>query len=226
MKRYGVIIAARTGSSRLPGKVLLPLQEVPLIVFLIRRLQSSLMAERIVLATTDSPGDDPLAAAAESEGLSVFRGDTNDVVKRYVEAASMYDMEYVVRVTGDCPFTSGKTLDYCLKKCDDWGPFDLASTKSYFPLGIDYEIYNAKKMQDLHESGKLSIEEREHLTLHMYNQRDKFDIKNIIPPDKWVCKKHSFTVDTEHDYKRALQLVSSFQSIDFMLEELITEAQK
>lgn len=219
--RYGVIIAARTGSSRLPGKALLPLNEIPIIVFLIRRLQRTQLAAPIILATTNLGEDDTLSSIVENEGVAVFRGDSDDVVKRYVDAADAFAIDYVVRVTGDCPFTDADTIDYCLKRCNAWNNFDLATTKTLFPVGIDYEIYNARKMREIHCSGKLNKEEREHLTLYFYNNEHLFNIKKLHPPEKWIYREQAFTIDTEDDYRRAQQIVRSFSNIYFSVEDVI-----
>ena len=74
MRKYGIIIAARTGSKRLPGKVLLPIHNLPMIVFLIRRVLNTKLADKIVFATTCLPEDDELCAVVRREGIPVFRG--------------------------------------------------------------------------------------------------------------------------------------------------------
>ncbi len=219
--KFGVIIAARTGSSRLPGKALLPLMGIPMINFLIRRLRASHLADTMILATTDLKEDDQLAEVAEKEEIEVFRGDSDDVVKRYVDAANAFAIDYVVRITGDCPFVDATTLDYCLEKCNTWNYFDLATTKTLFPVGIDYEIFNAKTLNKIHHNGKLNKEEREHLTLHFYNNEHLFDINKLHPPKKWVCREQTFTIDTEDDYQRAQKLVQSFPDIYFNVENAI-----
>lgn len=202
---FGVIVAARSGSSRLPGKALLPLDGVPMIVFLLRRIRPSIQADAIIFATTELPEDDELASIVAKEGFEVYRGANQDVVARYVKAAQDYGLDYLVRITGDCPFVDSASLDYCIARCKEFDRFDLASTKGYFPVGIDYEIYRADMMASLHESGKLTREEREHLTLHFYNNNDSFDIRKIYPPDEWK-NEVTFTVDTREDYLFACAL--------------------
>ena len=224
--KYGVIIGARTASSRLPSKALLPLKGLPMIVFLIKRLKSSQLANQIVFATSNLPQDDQLASVVSREGISVFRGDQSNVVKRYVEAAQMYGFEYVVRETGDCPFINSETLDYCIGSCMKWEKFDLATTKTLFPKGIDYEIYNASTMKELYDSAALSPGDCEHLTLYFYNNKMKFNIRKIKPRPKWRCEEHIFTVDTMEDYNKARQIADNFIDINFSVESLIGAANK
>jgi len=219
--KYGVIIAARTYSSRLPGKALLPLGGIPMIIFLLRRLLSSHKADGIVFATTSNTEDDKLAEVVSQEGIPVFRGAAADVMRRYVDAARIHDMEYVVRVTGDCPFVNAESLDYCLIKCDESGVFDLASTKTLFPIGIDYEIYRASLMEDLHNGNNLNKDDREHLTKYFYDHSDNYNIRYINPAKKWISKRHCYTVDTPSDYQFAQRITKGFTSIYFSVEDLI-----
>jgi spore coat polysaccharide biosynthesis protein SpsF len=212
MENYGVIIAARTGSRRLPAKALLPLNGISMIAFIIRRLLRSKMIKSFVLATTTLKEDDELETIARNEGIDVFRGESDDVVKRYVDAASKFNLGYVVRVTGDCPFVDGQSLDYCLNIAGQGGDFDLATTKGYFPVGIDYEIYNAETMESLNDR-HLTLEEREHLTLAFYNEPQSFKIIPLQPPDSWPKVSEHFTVDQLPDYYFVKSLVDSTNNV-------------
>lgn len=200
-------MAARTGSSRLPGKALLPLCGVPMITFLLRRLRDSRLAGRIVLATTSLPADDALEKAASDQGIAVFRGDPADLIKRHVDAAKAYPCEYAVRVTADCPFTDGESLDLCLSQCETLDGFDLASTKRLFPVGIDYEVYRTSTMERMARSPSLDGLDREHLTLHLYRHPEAFALRPLYPPRDWPRPQRAFTVDTEEDYRFASALI-------------------
>jgi spore coat polysaccharide biosynthesis protein SpsF len=220
MSRVGTVVAARTGSSRLPRKALLPLGEYPMILFLLERIRATQEASKVILATTTLPEDDELTRVVGDAGFLVFRGTNEDVVARYVDAAQAYDLDYVVRVTGDCPFVDAETLDHCLISARQHIPFDLASTKGYFPVGIDYEIYKASVMAGLHAAGTLDAADREHLTLHMYNQSDRFKLAFLEPRSEWRSNK-TFTVDTWDDYVRAQEIVMQMGRTNFTIAELV-----
>lgn len=220
MSRVGTVVAARTGSSRLPRKALLPLGEYPMILFLLERIRATREASKVILATTTLPEDDELTRVVGDAGFLVFRGTNEDVVARYVDAAQAYDLDYVVRVTGDCPFVDAETLDHCLISARQHIPFDLASTKGYFPVGIDYEIYKASVMAGLHAAGTLDAADREHLTLHMYNQSDRFKLAFLEPRSEWRSNK-TFTVDTWDDYVRAQEIVMQMGRTNFTIAELV-----
>ena len=222
MKNYSVIIAARTGSTRLPGKALLPLKGLPMISFLIRRLKTSELVKQLIFATTALPEDDLLVRTVGQEKIDVFRGDRDDVVGRFVETARAYNISYVVRVTGDCPFVDGSSLDYCIEECNQIDDFDLATTKGSFPVGIDYEIYNAEAMSRLHEK-ILTSDEREHLTLAMYNRPDSYKIVQLTPPEHWPKSSADFTVDTAQDYELAKTISESQNGICFEISDLLRQ---
>jgi spore coat polysaccharide biosynthesis protein SpsF len=175
-----------------------------------------------ILATTALKEDDELETIGRNEGIDVFRGESEDVVKRYVDAASKFDLEYVVRVTGDCPFVDGDSLDYCLDIAQQSEDFDLATTKGYFPVGIDYEIYNSKTMEFLN-SEDLTNEEREHLTLSIYNNPEKFRIMPLYPPDSWPKVSEHLTVDNISDYQFAKGMVDSLDGVYFSVPEVLNK---
>jgi spore coat polysaccharide biosynthesis protein SpsF (cytidylyltransferase family) len=98
-----VILQARLGSSRFPGKVCAELAGRPMVAFLIERLRRCSVIDRIVLATTDQPGDDVLADLGETLGLTVVRGSENDVLARFAQAVALTTAPVLIRITGDCP---------------------------------------------------------------------------------------------------------------------------
>lgn len=222
--KTGVIVAARTGSSRLPGKALLPLLGIPMVSFLIRRLKPSTRTDCLMLATTRKPEDDRLEKLAGEEQITCFRGDENNLIKRYLDAARKYDIDRIVRVTADCPFVSAETLDHCLALCDEQTEYDLASTKKLFPVGVDYELFSLKRLAHLNDHCRPTEEEREHLTLHMVNHPEKFNIMKLSPQPQWRWQGRDFTVDTRPDYEWAASLTATLGSIDFSLAELLEAA--
>jgi spore coat polysaccharide biosynthesis protein SpsF len=219
-RQLGIVVAARTASSRLPGKALLPLGGVPMVVFLLRRLRG-LESGRVVFATSDRSQDDALAATVTEEGVPVYRGSQDDVVARYVGAAKKFGFEIVGRVTGDCPFVDADLVDWCVSQTPELGDYDLATTKGQFPIGLDIELYSADRMAALHREDALSTEEREHLTLHFYTHRETFDVKGIAPPASWPRSGRTFTVDTAADYAAASGIVAALGRNDFSIPDLL-----
>jgi spore coat polysaccharide biosynthesis protein SpsF len=219
----GIVVAARSGSQRLPGKALLSLRGIPMLTFLLRRLRPARRAA-LYLATTDLPADDALEAAAIQEGVPVFRGADADVVARYVAAAERFSLDTVVRVTADCPFVDAELVDFCLEKVERIEAFDLATTKTKFPPGLDAEIYRADTMAKLHRDGRLDASEREHLTLHYYNHSDRYRIQYIDPMASWPSGARHLTVDTAADYAFATRLAASLPAGDLSIGAVLRTA--
>ena len=109
--KVAVILQARMGSSRLPGKVLADISGRPMLQFIIERLQRSSSVDEIILATTDSSSDDTLAESGHALGLKLIRGNQRDVLARYALATALTDAQILVRITGDCPFVDPDLLD-------------------------------------------------------------------------------------------------------------------
>jgi spore coat polysaccharide biosynthesis protein SpsF len=221
--KIGVVVAARTSSMRLPGKALLPLQGMPMLTFLLRRLQG-LQSGAVILATTDLAVDDELTALAAREKVGVFRGSESDLVVRYVGAAKQFGLDTVARVTADCPFVDAELVDWCLARAVEFDDFDLATTKGRFPVGLDVEIYHAETMATLHAKAPLSHVHREHLTLYFYDHRDSFSVRSIVPPPEWCSAPRSLTVDTASDYSYARSLAGQFEREDFRIPALLAAA--
>ena len=189
-----------------------------------RRLRDVKMGD-VILATTDLAADDRLAEVVEAEGVPVFRGADADVVARYVAAAERFDFDTVVRVTADCPFIDAELVDWCINRVAGFDHFDIATTKGEFPVGLDAEIYSAGLMATLNANDRLTVSEREHLTLHLYNHCNEYAVRAVSPPSAWPHTKRQFTVDTATDYENSIALVEKLGCSDFSISEMLKSIQ-
>ena len=105
------IVQARMGSTRLPNKVMSLVNGVPMIELLLARLTKAKKIDRIVLATSDDPKNQPLTEHVKALGYGTFEGSENDVLDRFVQAARKYDADLVVRITGDCPLVDPEIVE-------------------------------------------------------------------------------------------------------------------
>ena len=216
--RLGIIVSARMGSTRLPEKAIRPLQGRKMLDFLFKRLKSSNFVDEFIFATTTRVEDKILLEIALDNGFKTFTGSTNNLIDRYVHAAREYDVDTVIRVTGDCPFVNGEMIDYCCA-CIEGLDFDLASTKGFFPEGIDAEFYKSNLMESLLKK-ELSEQDKEHLTLYFYKNKKEYNILNINPPECWLSKQ-SFTIDTPEDYSEAIKIADHFESYSFSIQDMV-----
>jgi spore coat polysaccharide biosynthesis protein SpsF len=217
--KFLIIIAARMNSSRLPGKSIFNINEKPSVEFLIERLKLSKTQPKFVLATSNEPQDDPIEEIAERQGIDVYRGSLENVLKRYVLAAEPYDVDAIIRVTGDCPFVHGELVDYVSNQCEKNLGFDLLTTKPDFPSGIDIEVITKAKLNEIYHSNP-SEDECEHIFNYIYHRPDEFEIKRISPPSIWVSNKQ-FLLDTLDDYEDLKSIASQLKSSAFSITDLI-----
>ena len=106
-----VIIQARMGSTRLPGKVLMNIAGRSMLTWVVSRTRRATTIDEVVVATTDSQADDAIVAECAVLGVPVFRGSEDDVLDRYHRTAEAFDADTVVRITSDCPLIDPEVID-------------------------------------------------------------------------------------------------------------------
>lgn len=215
------------GSSRLPGKMLLPVAGMPLLDRLIERIRQSRLIDRVIVATSVSAQDDPLADAAARAGALCFRGAEDDVLGRVVGALRTFDVNVTVEFQGDNALPDALLVDsiigYFLKHRDacDYVSNNLRTT---FPPGSEVAVYAAATLYQA-EADALVEHPREHVGLHIYKRPDRFRCHNYDAPP-WLHEPDMhFEIDTEEDYQVVCRLYEQFlpanpgftlaQAIDF-----------
>jgi spore coat polysaccharide biosynthesis protein SpsF len=199
------IIQARTSSSRLPGKVLLPILERPMIVFMAERLGSAKRIDQVVVATSNDASDDPLAAQLARHGIACVRGSLNDVLDRFHRAALETQADHVVRLTGDCPLMDADLVDHALALLAAGDIDYVANTlPPAFPDGLDVEAFTFAALDQAWKNATLRSE-REHVTPYMRTPASGLRIGS------WTglvdASALRWTVDHADDYEHVLALV-------------------
>jgi spore coat polysaccharide biosynthesis protein SpsF len=217
-EKIGVVVAARFASQRLRGKALLPLLDIPMVLFLMERLSLSGKYQPI-LATTTLETDNILAETVQGSGFKVFRGDPQNLVNRFYALSESFGFEYLIRITGDCPLVSHEIIDTCVKKAVELRKFHLITTKPNFPVGLDAEMFSVKTLETLVNDRTLTKAEQEHLTLRLYNKN--YDVLSIEFPERWRYQRSVYTVDDELDYKKISRMVNKLGKISFTISDLM-----
>jgi spore coat polysaccharide biosynthesis protein SpsF len=167
--KISAIIQARTGSTRLPSKVVEDVAGVPMLAHTVARLKQCKRIDSIVLATTDLDRDNVLADFAVAQGIACYRGDEDDVLSRYVLAAAQESCDIAVRVTGDCPLIDPSVVDDVVYALQNNPGTDYASNvlvRSY-PRGLDAEAFRVEPLLRLNKMTTAGPD-REHVTLGFY----------------------------------------------------------
>ncbi len=157
------LVQARMGSSRIPGKVLEPINGVPMVQRIVERVAAARSIAVVAIATSTAPSDDQLVEFARQHGIACFRGPVDDIVTRLHSAASGLDGDIAVRVWGDCPFVDPHAIDAGVGLLIDDG-YDYVTNAAYgrrtYPPGLDFEIYRAGVLADM-DAGCTVVAERE-----------------------------------------------------------------
>jgi len=201
------IVQARMGSTRLPSKVMKSIGGVPMIELLLARLARSEEIDEIVVATSDSEGNQPLVDHVLGLGYRCFLGSENDVLDRYIQAARMATADIVVRITGDCPLIDPELVSECVRTfkasefdylCNNYPPT--------FPDGLDIEIFSFSALE------KASLEasnpyDREHVTPYL---RESSYFKTGTVQNSVDLSGHRWTVDESVDFDVVCRVFSHF----------------
>lgn len=199
-----VVIQARTGSSRLPGKVLLPLAGAPLLLRMVERVRSARTPFELVVATTTDPADDPIVELCRGASVPVFRGDPTDLLDRHNSAAVAARADAIVKIPSDCPLIDPACIDRVvgtfLSSPDRWDFVSNLHPQSW-PDGNDVEIFTMDALALAHREATRP-HEREHTTPFLWDQPERFRIGNV----SWetggdLSMSHRFTIDYPEDYE-------------------------
>nr|KJZ11690.1 polysaccharide biosynthesis protein [Pseudoalteromonas rubra] len=206
-------------SSRLPGKVLLPLGPQSVLETMLSRLAP--LKQNIIVATTKDGSETPIIEVCEKRGVKYFRGSTEDVLRRYYEAAKFFgatERDIVVRLTSDCPFIDATLVQAAIHKFKTES-YDMVSLgpHSGFPRGLDTCVFPFSLLKLTHQRA-ISQQDREHVTLGMAKFKS-IQIYNISAYKD--LSQYRITLDEPDDYTMLSTLFAFFDhKVNFTLEQL------
>ena len=219
-KKITVIIEARTGSSRLPNKVIAEIEGKPMIFYVIDRIKQIKSVEQIILATTQEKNDKILIEIAKQNSIGVFTGDSMDVLNRDYQCALQNNADPIIRITGDCPLIDpdivGEMLEFYLKN-----NYDYISNRinPKYPDGLDVEIYSFKTLQMVEQNAKWSSE-RELVTTYITKNPKIFKIFSYENQED--LSGHRWTVDEQNDLEFVRKIYSIMKpKTNFSMNEII-----
>ncbi|HET6327260.1 MAG TPA: glycosyltransferase family protein [Planctomycetaceae bacterium] len=224
------IIQARMSSTRLPGKVLLDLAGQPMLARVVERAQQARTIDRVIVATTVEPEDEPIVGLCHSRGWAVSRGSRDDVLDRYYQAALSDGADSIVRITSDCPLIDPGVIDQVVAQLEaarltesaNVGAIDYASNinpKRTYPRGLDVEVFTFAALstawrEDREPTG------REHVTPFLYRNPERFRIA-LVESDRPEAASHRWSVDTPEDYELLRRIYEHFRDDDFTWEDVL-----
>lgn len=195
--RVNAVVQARTGSSRLPGKVLRPLGDAPVLAWVVRAAQAAAGVDRVVVATSDAPADDPVADLADTLGAAVVRGSEDDVLGRFLIAIEEHPCDAVVRLTADCPLLDPALIDLVVAAWRQEPAHDYVATTLVrtLPRGLDVELASSRALRDVAEHAR--GHDRVHVTSGLYADPQRYRLLGLVvaPP----ADDLRVTLDTAED---------------------------
>lgn len=196
-----LVVQARMGSTRCPGKVLADIHGEPLLARMLTRLALVQTPVKVVVATTRASEDDAIVRLAEREGVSFYRGHTEDLLDRHVEAARAVGADVVAKVPSDCPFVDPKIIDEVLLAflASDGADYVGNLHPASWPDGNDVEVMPLRALE-LARTEATRAHEREHTTPYLWDRPDRFRIGSVVRKDgRDLSMTHRITVDYPED---------------------------
>jgi spore coat polysaccharide biosynthesis protein SpsF len=200
------VIQARMASTRLPGKVVLPLDGNPLLEHVVRRTDASEMVDETVVATTFNRADDIVAEYAKEAGANVYRGSEDDVLGRIWKAANENAADVIIRVTGDNPFIDPQLISEIAVRVTEGADYVSNKIERTWPLGVDAEGFNFSSFSEIKNHAN-EPHHREHVTPYYRENPNEFSIINLKVTDvygEWIYESGPelrLTMDEFADYK-------------------------
>lgn len=203
------IVQARTTSTRLPGKVLMPILGKPMLALQLERMRRAAALDGMVIATTTNAADEPIVALCERDAVPCFRGSEHDVLSRYAGAAQAFEADTIVRVTSDCPLIEPGLIDQAVGIFNDaQGQLDYVSNmlEPRFPYGLAVEVFSREALEQAHR-GAVQDAEREHVTPYIYWRPEQFRLRAMLHREN--LSHHRWTVDTPEDFELVTRIFTA-----------------
>ena len=198
------VVQARTGSSRLPNKVMMPILDQPLLLRMLERVTAAKNTGTLVVATSTNNEDDIIAELCNENNINCYRGHPTDLLDRHYKAALPYNPDAVVKIPSDCPLIDPQIIDNVLQYYINHNDkYDFVSNlhPATYPDGNDVEVMSFETLKETWEKADKNYE-REHTTPYIWEHPDKFRLSNFI----WnegidYSTTHRWTIDYEEDYR-------------------------
>jgi spore coat polysaccharide biosynthesis protein SpsF len=216
----GCIIQARTGSTRLPKKVMKNLDKNNTVLdFVLTQIGKSTLIDKFVVATTILSEDDVIEEHVKKLGIDIFRGESIDVLDRYYRCAEKFNFSTIVRITSDCPLIDPQITDNVIKNFDSEKYDYVCNTQPRtFPQGTETEVFSFTALHDAWKNAKLPSE-REHVTPFFYNNPNRFRILNV-ENDKDLSNLR-WCIDREEDLVLLKELASKIKHRPILTKHIL-----
>ncbi len=221
--RTVILVQARMRSTRLPGKVLMPVLEKPILGHLVERLHRVRQADEVVIATTVEPIDDAIVAWCKQNRVAFFRGDEHNVLERFYQAAKEYRADTVLRICSDCPLIDPDIVDAIIRHYQARQPqiqYVSNSLQRTFPIGMDAEVFSLGALERTYREAT-EPGEKEHVTPYIYCHPERFAQAQYVSQKAYP--PYRLTLDTPEDFELIRRIFEHLypQNPAFGLQDII-----
>lgn len=210
-------------STRLPGKVMLPLAGRPALQRMVERVRRSQHVDDIIVATTTSPSDDAIVSLCEAMDCRVFRGSIDDVLGRVLGAARETNAQVIVELTGDCPLIDHRHIDRVIELFNS-GSYDLAANtvERSFPDGFDVQVFPLSLLEEVDQLTQDPID-RVHVSYYIHRNPGRFRLANLTAEGEMYWPDLGVTLDEKADYELIRQVFELLLPVDedFSAEQVV-----
>jgi spore coat polysaccharide biosynthesis protein SpsF len=216
-------IEARMRSTRLPGKVLLPVMRQPMLVLMIERLQHVPEIDEIVVATTTDPSCVAIADVAARCGVGVHRGSEDDVLDRVLQAGHGAGADLIVETTGDCPLIDPGTVSRVIQEFHRHDVDYCANVlERTYPRGMDVQVFPLKVLEEVARLTDDPVD-HEHVSLYIYRHPERFRLHNVTSGLSADAANARLTVDTPEDFALVTEIFERLypSKPDFSLADIL-----
>jgi len=214
-----IIIQARMGSTRLPGKILMPLGSVDNLTYVIERCRKVDDIAEVIVATSTLPQDDAVEFWCKERDVAYYRGSEDDVLDRYIQAAKPYQPDYIIRVTADCPFVDYQLATELVLLMKE-KRVDIIDIASPLPRGLAVEIISYNALQYINTHGQ-EARHREHVTYYAYEYKEQFTRTEYYANTNIQYPELRITLDTEEDYELISHIATHTLALDVSSAEVV-----
>lgn len=217
--KIGIIIQARMGSTRLPAKIMMDIKNKSILEYQLKRLDE--IECPIIIATTLEPQDDVIEKFALDHDLSFFRGDQDNVLKRYYDCAAYFKLDTIIRITSDCPLIDGQVIKQGMiqyQKANNQNLYLSNTLERTFPRGADFEIFSFLQLEDAIKNAT-EDSDLEHVTPYIWkNKSGSVEIVQLMQMNDFSAFR--LTLDTHDDFKLIRILIEDYNASNLSIQEI------
>jgi len=234
--KVGCIVQARMGSTRLPGKVLKPVLDKPILWHIVNRLRNSKLIDEIIIATTNKDRDKPIIDMAQKCLIQSYAGSEEDLIDRFYQASKLFNLDIVVRIAADRPVIDPQIVDKVVEFFLE-GEYDYAATvtREYpvsgseyklFPIGVRVQVYSIDAAERYKDYSEYINNKHKHPCSYIFEHPESFNIGYLEAKDKWCFLNHpnlNFAVNYQENFEMVRQIFENcyFENSNFSMNDIM-----